>query len=98
MATDKQQLIVWQPFRETKTVFGIQSADYAIIPNLLIRGVVDKLFADNQLEIKYTSTGEFSMNIILAEQLCIGGEQLQRSMILTNSTMGKPLLAYKAGH
>ncbi|MCF0071094.1 hypothetical protein LZD49_11490 [Dyadobacter sp. CY261] len=89
MATDKQQLIVGQPFRGAKTIFGIQSADYAIIPNILIREVVDKLFADYKLEIKYTTTGEFSINIILPEQLSIGGEQLQRSMILTNSYNGK---------
>jgi len=89
MATDKQQLIVGQPFRGTKTIFGIQSADYAIIPNILIREVVDKLFADYKLEIKYTTTGEFSINIIFAEHLSIGGEQLQRSMILTNSYNGK---------
>lgn len=89
MATDKQQLIVGQPFRGTKTIFGIQSADYAIIPNILIREVVDKLFSDYKLEIKYTSTGEFSINIIFPEQLAIGGEQLQRSMILTNSYNGK---------
>ncbi|MCE7067113.1 hypothetical protein [Dyadobacter sp. CY326] len=89
MATDKQQLIVGQPFRGTKTIFGIQSADYAIIPNTLIREVIDKLFADYKLEIRYTSTGEFSISIILPEELSIGGEQLQRSMILTNSYNGK---------
>ena len=89
MATDKQQLVVGQPFRGTKTIFGIQSADYAIIPNILIREVVDKLFSDYKLEIKYTSTGEFSINIIFPEQLSIGGERLQRSMILTNSYNGK---------
>jgi hypothetical protein len=89
IATDKQQLIVGQPFRGTKTIFGIQSADYAIIPNILIREVVDKLFSDYKLEIKYTSTGEFSINIIFPEQLSIGGEHLQRSMILTNSYNGK---------
>ncbi|HEV7378728.1 MAG TPA: hypothetical protein VGN64_02990, partial [Dyadobacter sp.] len=89
MATDKQQLIVGQPFRGSKTIFGIQSADYTIIPNTLIREVVDKLFSEYKLEIVYTSTGEFSIHIVLPGQLSIGGEQLQRSMILTNSYNGK---------
>jgi len=89
MATDRQQLIVGQAQGGKKTIFGIQSADYAIIPNVLIREVVDKLFDDYTLQIKYTTTGEFSINIILPHQMSIGGEQLQRSMILTNSYNGK---------
>jgi hypothetical protein len=89
MATDRQQLIVGQAPGGKKTIFGIQSADYAIIPNVLIREVVDKLFDDYTLQIKYTTTGEFSINIILPHQMSIGGEQLQRSMILTNSYNGK---------
>ncbi|MEO6287507.1 MAG: hypothetical protein ABIN80_23180 [Dyadobacter sp.] len=89
MATDRQQLIVGQAPGGKKTIFGIQSADYAIIPNVLIREVVDKLFDNYTLQIKYTITGEFSINIILPHQTSIGGEQLQRSMILTNSYNGK---------
>jgi hypothetical protein len=89
VATDKQQLVVGQPAGGRKTIFGIQSADYAIIPNTLIREVVDQLFRDYTLEIKYTTTGEFSINVILPQQLAIGGEQLQRSMIITNSYNGK---------
>ena len=89
MATDRQQLIVGQPAGGRKTIFGIQSAEYAIIPNVLIREVVDKLFSEYTLQIKYTITGEFSISIILPQQLSIGGERLQRSMILTNSYNGK---------
>jgi len=89
MATDRQQLIVGQPVGGRKTIFGIQSADYAIIPNVLIREVVDKLFNEYTLQIKYTITGEFSISIILPQQLSVGGERLQRSLILTNSYNGK---------
>jgi hypothetical protein len=89
MATDRQQLVVGEPAGGKKTIFGIQSADYAIIPNMLIREVVDKLFDEYTLQIKYTITGEFSISIILPQQLSIGGEWLQRSMILTNSYNGK---------
>ncbi|WP_159478677.1 hypothetical protein [Dyadobacter sp. 3J3] len=89
MATDRQQLIVGHAPGGKKTVFGIQSADYAIIPNVLIREVVDKIFDEYKLQIKYTTTGEFSISIILPQQLSIGGERLQRSLILTNSYNGK---------
>jgi hypothetical protein len=89
IATDRQQLVVGQPLGGRKTIFGIQSTDYDIIPNILIREVVDKLFSEYDLQIKYTTTGEFSINIILPQELSIGGERLQRSMILTNSYNGK---------
>ena len=89
MATDRQQLVVGEPVGGRKTIFGIQSADYAIIPNVLIREVVDQLFTDYTLQIKHTTTGEFSISIILPQELSIGGERLHRSMILTNSYNGK---------
>jgi len=89
IATDRQQLIVGEPTGGRKTVFGIQSADYAIIPNILIREVVDKLFTDYSVQIKYTSTGEFSISIIFPQAVQIGGEEVRRSIILTNSYNGK---------
>ena len=89
IATDRQQLIVGEPIGGRKTVFGIQSADYAIIPNALIKQVVEKLFTNYSLQIKYTSTGEFSISIILPQSISIGGENVQRSIILTNSYNGK---------
>ncbi|CAG5074707.1 hypothetical protein DYBT9623_05395 [Dyadobacter sp. CECT 9623] len=90
MATDRQQLVVGEPVGGRKTIFGIQSADYTIVPNILIREVVDKLFGNRySVEIKHTKTGEFSINIILPGELSIGKEKLQRSLILTNSYNGK---------
>lgn len=90
IATDRQQLIVGEPLRGRKTIFGIQSADYTIIPNVWIREVIDKVFGKNYtVQIKYTNTGEFSISIVLSDGFAIGGESLQRSMILTNSYNGK---------
>ncbi|MEO6686120.1 MAG: hypothetical protein ABIN24_09145 [Dyadobacter sp.] len=89
MATDRQQLIVGQPDGGRKTIFGIQSADYSIIPNAAIRDVVNELLDDYTLQIKHTTTGEFSISIILPEELSIGGEKLHKSLILTNSYNGK---------
>ncbi|MDQ6477966.1 hypothetical protein [Dyadobacter sp. LHD-138] len=89
MATDRQQIIVGEPVGGRKTIFGVQSADYAIIPNVLIREVVDDLFSSYTLQIKYTTTGEFSITVIFPEELSVGGELLHRSLILTNSYNGK---------
>ncbi|WP_240163423.1 hypothetical protein [Spirosoma taeanense] len=89
MATDRQQLVVGQPTGGRKTIYGIQSADYTIIPNRVIQQVVDNLLTDYTLQIKYTTTGEFSISIILPDAQSVGGEWLQRSLILTNSYNGK---------
>lgn len=89
MATDRQKLIVGQLPGGRKTLFGIQSADYTIIPNRAIQEVVDELIPDYQLLIKHTNTGEFSISIILPTSLSVGTEQLQRSLTITNSYNGK---------
>ncbi len=89
IATDRQKLIVGQLAGGRKTLFGIQSADYTIIPNSAIREVVDELIPDYQLLIKHTNTGEFSISIILPTSLSVGSEQLQRSLTITNSYNGK---------
>ncbi|MBO0936409.1 hypothetical protein J2I47_07595 [Fibrella sp. HMF5335] len=89
IATDRQKLIVGHPTGGRKTLFGIQSADYTIIPNSAIREVVDELIADYQLLIKHTNTGEFSISIILPTSVSVGSEQLQRSLTITNSYNGK---------
>ncbi len=93
IATDRQQLIVGQLPGGRRTLFGIQSADYTIIPNQAIREVVDELIPDYQLQIKYTSTGEFSITIVLPTSLSVGNEILQRSLIVTNSYNGKTPLS-----
>ncbi|RRB07833.1 hypothetical protein [Larkinella rosea] len=89
VATDRQQLIVGQMAGGRKTLFGIQSADYTIIPNAAIRAVVDQLIPDYHLLIKYTTTGEFSISIVLPTSLSVGSERLKRSLILTNSYNGR---------
>ncbi|WP_420149549.1 hypothetical protein [Spirosoma sp.] len=89
IATDRQKLIVGQLRGGRKTLFGIQSADYTIIPNRAIQEVVDELIPDYQLLIKHTNTGEFSISIILPTSISVGNEQLQRSLTITNSYNGK---------
>lgn len=89
VATDRQQLIVGQVNGGRNTIFGVQSADYAIIPNTVIRQVVDELIPRYTLLAQYTPTGEFSINVVLPDEFRVGPEALHRSLILTNSYNGK---------
>lgn len=89
IATDRQQLVVGQLPGGRKTLFGIQSADYTIIPNEAIREVIEELIPEYHLLIKHTNTGEFSISIILPASLAVGNEVLQRSLTITNSYNGK---------
>lgn len=89
VATDRQQLIVGHVNGGRKTIFGIQSAEYSVIPNHVIREVVDASIPDYTLLIQHTPTGEFSINIVLPDVFHLGKEALQRNLILTNSYNGK---------
>jgi len=89
IATDRQQLIVGQIPGGRKTLFGIQSADYTIVPNASIKEVIDELVPEYQLVVKHTVTGEFSICIVLQATVQIGGEAIHRSLTLTNSYNGK---------
>ncbi len=89
IATDRQQLIVGQIPGGRKLLFGIQSADYTIVPNAAIQEVIDELIPEYQLVIKHTVTGEFSICIVLPTTVQIGGERMHRSLTFTNSYNGK---------
>ncbi len=89
MATDRQQLVVGHIPNGRKTLFGIQSADYTVVPNAAIQEVIDELVPEYQLVAKHTVTGEFSICIVLPETVQIGGEAVHRCLTLTNSYNGK---------
>ena len=89
IATDRQQLVIGKIPNGRKTLYGIQSADYTIIPNAAIRNVVNELIPDYQLVAKHTITGEFSICIVLPTTVQVGGEAIHRSLTITNSYNGK---------
>ena len=89
IATDRQQLVVGHIPGGRKTLFAIQSADYTIVPNAAIREVIDELVPEYQLVVKHTSTGEFSICIVLPATVPVGGEAIHRSLTMTNSYNGK---------
>ncbi len=89
IATDRQQLVVGQRPGGRKTLFGIQSADYSVVPNAAIREVINELVPEYRLVIKYTVTGEFTISIVLPTVVRVGTEELHRTLTLTNSYNGK---------
>ncbi|SDM47941.1 hypothetical protein SAMN05421823_11441 [Catalinimonas alkaloidigena] len=89
LATDRQKAIVGEAAPGKFQVFALQGKDYSLIPNQLLREVVDACIPDYRLDIHYTDRGEFSITIILPQQVNVGQEALFKSLIFNNSYSGK---------
>jgi hypothetical protein len=89
LATDRQTAVVGEREPGRFEVFALQGKDYSLIPNQVIRGVVDSCIEDYTLDIYYSDRGEFSITIILPEQVSVGEERLFKSLIINNSYSGK---------
>jgi hypothetical protein len=89
LATDRQTAVVGEMDPGRFQVFALQGKDYSLIPNQVIRRVVDNCIEDYTLDIYYSERGEFSITIILPEQVAVGEERLSKSLIINNSYSGK---------
>lgn len=92
VATDRQQLVVGEPAGRKPVIFAVQSNEYSIIDNSMLRGVVDRLVTDYKLDIRYTPNGEFAINVIVPGETFKIGKQtdtLSRSLVFNNSYNGK---------
>ncbi len=89
LATDRQTAVVGERGPGRFEVFALQGKDYSLIPNEVIRQVVDSCVEDYTLDIHYSDRGEFSIAIILPEQVSVGEERLSKSLIINNSYSGK---------
>jgi hypothetical protein len=89
LASDRQMAVVGETGIRHKSIFALQSKDYSLIPNQLIRSVIDECMQDYSLDIRYTTQGEFSITIILPDRVNMGSEQLYKSLIINNSYNGK---------
>ncbi|QHT71498.1 hypothetical protein GXP67_34980 [Rhodocytophaga rosea] len=89
LATDRQIAIIGDSHLGGKDIFALQSKEYSLIPNSLIRSVIDDCISGYSLNIRYTTQGEFSIAIILPEKVNMGSEQLYKSVIINNSYNGK---------
>jgi hypothetical protein len=89
LASDRQTAIIGETRVGHKDIFALQSKEYSLIPNELIRSTIDDCLSDYSLDIRYTTQGEFSITIILPDKVSIGSEQLYKSIIINNSYNGK---------
>jgi hypothetical protein len=89
LASDRQLAITGETRAGHKDIFALQSKEYSLIPNQLIRSIVDECISGYSLDIRYTTQGEFSITIILPDQVSMGSEQLYKSLIINNSYNGK---------
>jgi hypothetical protein len=89
LATDRQTAVVGESGPGRFRVFALQGKDYSLIPNGVIRQVIDGCIEDYTLDIYYSDRGEFSITIILPEQVHVGEERLFKSLIINNSYSGK---------
>ncbi|WP_026461442.1 hypothetical protein [Adhaeribacter aquaticus] len=89
LPSDRQRAIVGYMPNGTQHIFALQSHEYTLIPNELIRSVIDSVTTDYCLATRFTPSGEFSMNIILPDSLKVGDEVLKKNLIINNSYTGK---------
>ncbi|MBT9394413.1 hypothetical protein KLP40_14675 [Hymenobacter sp. NST-14] len=97
LPSDRQTAIVGEMTPGQSSIFALQSKDYTLIPNALIRKVAESVFPDHQLDVRYTSRGDFSISLILPEEINITSQagdttvsdRLQKTMIINNSYHGK---------
>lgn len=94
LPADRQLAIMGEMTPGTKSIFALQSTDYSLVPNDLIRRLAERVFPKHKLDVRYTDRGEFSMNLILPKEINISTQkglkdELYRTMIINNSYTGK---------
>lgn len=88
---DRRHFIVGTMPDEERQIFAAQSPRYSLIPNSVIRDAVTEVTGIEQpVHIRYSRSGEFSVNIILPDEATVGpNDVIQRQLTFTNSYTGK---------
>ncbi|GAA4418786.1 hypothetical protein GCM10023187_52530 [Nibrella viscosa] len=89
LASDRRRIVVGDLPNGAKGVFAVQSEDYSIVPNALIRSVVEQEITRYEMNIRASHKGEYNINIILPDIIQVGGERLHKNLIFNNSYTGK---------
>lgn len=89
LPSDRQRAIVGSMPDGTQHIFALQSNEYTLIPNQLLRSVVDNVAKDYTIDARYSSRGDFGINIILPDSLKVGNERIYKNLIINNSYTGK---------
>ena len=90
-SSDRQKLVIGEPGGQ-RTIYAVQSNEYTIVPNSLLRDTITDLIPDHRLDVRYLPSGEFAINVIVdGQQFAIGSERdtLSRTLIFNNSYSGK---------
>ncbi|WP_181308338.1 hypothetical protein [Rufibacter sp. XAAS-G3-1] len=89
LPSDRQRAIVGAMPDGTQHVFALQSDEYTLIPNELLREVVNSVAPEYVLDARFTPLGDFGINIVLPDSLNVGPERIYKNLIITNSYTGK---------
>jgi hypothetical protein len=93
LPSDRQYAIVGEMTPGEQSIFALQSEDYTLIPNALIRRVAEATFPGHSLDVRYTPRGDFSISLILDEIDVVHQpgfeDRLRKTMIINNSYHGR---------
>ena len=95
--TDRKRAIVGELPDGTKNIFALQSGEYSLIKNELLREAAELYLPEHTIDASFTPQGEFSINLILPDEINISSgsnkskveDRLYKSMIINNSYSGK---------
>ena len=95
--TDRKQAIVGELPDGTKNIFAMQSREYSLIKNELLREAAELYLPEHTVDASFTPQGEFSINLILPDEVNISSgsantkvvDRLYKAMIINNSYSGK---------
>jgi hypothetical protein len=97
LPSDRNRAVVGEMTPGRKTIFAMQSGEYTLIPNKLVREVADRELPGHKLSASFTDRGEFSLSIVMPDEVSeiatTGNSQVRdrlfRSLIINNSYSGK---------
>jgi hypothetical protein len=95
--SDRATAVVGEITPGQPRIFALQSNEYTLIPNSLLREVADEQLPGHKLSATYNSRGEFCLSLIMPDQIneiATGAksqvhDRLFRSLIINNSYSGK---------
>lgn len=95
--SDRKQAIVGELPDGTKNIFAMQSGEYSLIKNEVLREAAELYLPGHTIDASFTPQGEFSINLILPDEVNISShsantkvvDRLYKSIIINNSYSGK---------
>lgn len=94
---DRSRAVVGEVTPGQQTIFAMQSGEYTLIPNQLVRDVAERELPGHRLSASFTDRGEFALSLIMPDEVsevATDGkskvrDRLFRSLIINNSYSGK---------